>query len=273
MQLPIRDGVQILRNPTNEKSSFIVSFAGTRPSDIYRALALEFAQRNRYPITPALLREIERIAQERDRDFYAEVRARGIAKPLRDLLSAKRKKHVERIASEIVINVADFIDLIHNCQMLGLSHHPKFLSFEPEQRALTDDEREALFSPSDDESQLAAKARSKVQQFFVEREHRAIHMFANASDEWHCFFSSFDDTLLGDDNHWTGGAHLHFVNHVFDPRNLTKKKVWKALDEKRQKLPKVHIRFRDPRDTSDRPEGLLYADPRTARIAEVPPRE
>jgi hypothetical protein len=94
-------------------------------------------------------------------------------------------------------------------------------------------------------------------------------MFAN-SDVWHCFFFSFED-IADNENHWRGGAHIHFVNHAFDPR-LKRKAVWKALDERRHGLPKVHVRFEDPRQ---RPHDgtLLYLDGRTGQHRKIPPIE
>ena len=231
MEIPHRSGVEWFGDPL-ANGSFIVSFADSRPSDIYRELALAFALKNGYELTPALLQTIDRTARARDAEYFGEARARGISKSIRDLLGARRKKDAERIASEVVIDAAQFHDLVLNCQMLGLSHHSKFHSFEPEQRLLTADERAALFAsgetqpPSADQEKVAAK----VRQLFVEREQRSIHMFANSRDEWHCFFFSFDD-IADSGNHWTGGSHVHYVSHVFDPRKLTKKKVWKALDQ------------------------------------------
>jgi hypothetical protein len=270
MEIPRRGGAEWFGDPL-ESGSFITSFSDTRPAEIVLQLALAFVAKNGYELTPELLRLLQQDALKREAEHYAEVRARGVPKGIGELLAAKRKKDVERIADKITIEAADFYDFCINCRLLGLSRHSKFQHFEPEQRLLTDEERAQLLAPAvappapatRDEEKVAAK----VRQLFVEREHRAIHVFAN-SDVWHCFFFSFED-IADDANHWRGGAHIHFVNHVFDPR-LKRKAVWKALDERRHGVPKVHVRFRDPRQAQH--DGtLVYLDGGTGKYRKIAP--
>lgn len=268
MEVPRRGGVEWFGDARND-GTFFAAFGETRPAELYLQLALAFAHKNGYERTPTLLRMLWQNALEREAEFYAQIRARGISKGLRDLLGATRKKDVERIADEIVIEAGEFSDLCVNCHMLGVSRHAKFQHFEPQQRLLTAEERARLIasegkalSPED------AKVVAKLRQLMVEREHRSIHMFAN-SDAWHCFFFTFDDTADGD-NHWRGGAHVHFVDHVFDPR-LKQKTVWKALDERRHSVPKVHIRFHHPQQS--RHDGsLVYLDGSTGTAVRVLPK-
>jgi len=166
---------------------------------------------------------------------------------------------------------SQFHDLVYNCHRLHVSHHAKHLEFAPEERLLSDEERQTLLD-SDDEygSPAERKVASKVRQLIVEREHRSVHMFANSTDEWHCFFMSFKDLASEAGNHWTyGGAHVHFVNHLFDPRTLSKKKVWRSLQDPAYRVPSVHIRYRDPRDAG-RPPSLLYIDEQSGRAKKVP---
>jgi hypothetical protein len=232
---------------------------------------LVFARKNGYALTPELLAMAEREGIKREEEYVAEIRARGIPQGIRDLYGAKRKKDVARIAEGLVITPREFHDLIYNCHRLHLSHHAKHLEFVPEGRVLSDEEKRTLLDSSDDYSLPAElKVASKVRQLLVEREHRSIHIFANSADEWHCFFFSFKDIAVEAGNHWThGGAHVHFVNYVFDPRMLSKKKVWRALQEPTHRVPTVHIRYRDPRDTG-RPSSLLYIDEESGRAKTVP---
>jgi hypothetical protein len=271
MEIPRRGGVEWFGDPL-ESGSFITSFAETRPAEIVLQVALAFAAKNGHEITPELLRLLERDALKREAEYYAEVRARGVSKGISELLAARRRKDVDRIADTVVIEAAEFYDLCINCSSLGLSRHSKFQRFEPEQRRLTDEERARLLAPAGAPPAPATteeeKVAAKVRQLFIEREHRAIHMFAN-SDVWHCFFFSFED-IADKANHWRGGSHVHFVNHVFDPR-LKRKAVWKALDERRHGVPKVHVRFHDRRQ-SDHDGTLVYLDGRTGGYRKIAQR-
>ncbi len=269
-EIPSRSGVQWIGDPMSD-GAFLTSFANTRPRELVREMFLVFARKNGYAITPELLATAEAEAIKREEEYFAEVRARGITQGIRDLLGAQRKKDVARIAAGLVIGSRDFLDLVYNCRRLHLSHHAKHLEFVPEGRVLSDEERQTLLESGDDYSLPAeAKAASKVRQLIVEREHRSIHLFANSTDEWHCFFMSFKDIATETGNHWThGGAHLHFVNHLFDPRMLSKKKVWKSLQEPTYRVPTVHIRYRDPNDRG-RPSSLLYIDEEIGVAKKVP---
>jgi hypothetical protein len=267
MEIPRRGGVEWFGDPL-ASGSFITSFGETRPAEIILEIALAFAAKNGYERTPEVVRLLKDDALKREAEYFAQVRARGVSKGIREMLDAKRKKDVERIADEIVISAEEFYDLCMNCRMLGLSRHSKFQHFEPEQRLLTGDERARLVAPDGDPAgRDEEKVVAKVRQLFVEREHRSIQMFAN-SDVWHCFFFSLED-IADDANHWRGGSHLHFVNHVFDPR-LKRKAVWKALDERRHGLPKVHVRFRDPRQ-SQHDGTLVYLDGGTGQYRKIAP--
>jgi hypothetical protein len=265
-KVPRRGGVEWLEGPTDRE--LIVSFSETRPAEILFALSVRFAQKNGFVVDQATRVELWKSALEREEGFLAPIRARGVPKGLRDLFNAGRKKDVERLASELTLQSQDLMDLHYNCGQLRLSHHSKHMEFVPEQRRLTEDERAAVFAATDTPTSLDAKVAAKVRQGFVEREHRSIHMFANGADEWHCFFLSFHDTQQSD-NHWKqGGGHLHFVNHTFDSRRLTKKKVWRQLDKRKHSLPTVHVRFREPDDLST-PASLILADGHTGRWVEI----
>jgi hypothetical protein len=95
-----------------------------------------------------------------------------------------------------------------------------------------------------------------------------VHIFAH-SEEWHCFFFSFDD-IADDENPWEGGSHVHFVNHVFDPR-VKRKAVWRQLAERRHGVPKVHVRFHDPRQSHH--GTLVYLDGRSPQYRKVSPKK
>lgn len=268
-EIPARSGVQWIGDPLAD-GSFIATFANTRPREVVREMFIVFAQKNGYALTPELLLTAQLEGIRREEEYFAEVRARGISQGLRDLVGAKRKKDAARIADGLVVDAREFHDLVLNCHRLGLSHHSKHLEFAPEERLLSDEERETLLDSGDDNGLPAGrKVAAKVRQLIVEREHRSVHLFANSTDEWHCFFMSFKDISTEAGNHWREGAHLHFVNHVFDPRMLSKKKVWRALQERVHRIPTVHVRYRDPREPG-RPPSLLYVDEESGRAKRVP---
>ena len=146
MEIPRRGGVEWFGDPL-ESGSFIGSFGETRLAEIVLQIALACVAKNGYELTPELLHLLKRDALKREAEHYAEVRARGVPKGISELLAAKRKKDVERIADEITIEAADFSDFFVNCRLLGLSRHSKFQHFEPEQRLLTDEERARLLAP------------------------------------------------------------------------------------------------------------------------------
>jgi len=272
VEIPRFPGVGWVGDPLAGDNSFMVTSADTRPFHIYRDMALLTLQKNGHQITPEVLRVVEQFALEKEREFYAPIRARGVPQVFKDLFAASRKKDLERVASTAIVAKQDLADLVLNCGQVGLSHHSKHVTFVPEERELSDADREVLFAAGDRAgSPNEEKAFAKVRQLIVERKHRAIHLFANSGDVWHCLFLTFEDIADDAGNHWReGGQHLHLVNHVFDPKRLTKKKVWKGLQERQHSVPSLHVRFREERTTE--PESLVYIDGRSGRVKKVPVR-
>jgi hypothetical protein len=276
-EIPRWPGLNFVGDPLAGDRTLFTASADTRPREMYRDLMLLFFQKNGCEVTPELVREAERRGQEHEDKVLAEFRARGVPTGFRDLFGAKRKKDVERVAKDLVVEKGDLPDLKYNCHRLGLSHHSKHLEWTPEALYLTDEERDALFAMAGESPTSPDEVRvvRKVRESFVEREHRSIHMFANASDEWHCVFLSFEDTADHSGNHWRAGAHVHFVNHTFDPRRLTKKKVWRALQERKYTgMPALHIRFHDENDpgAARLTHPLMYVDGHTGRSKQIAPR-
>lgn len=268
VRIPPRGGVSWVGDPL-ENGSFIVSHAGTRPSEVVAELMFQTARKNGVAITPDLVDEIRARALDHERSFVGGIRARGIAGTLRKLLQAKRKRDAVRIAKLLMLTPQDMVDLIYNCGDLGLSHHPKHLEFVPDQRELSDADRAALTGAAAGDEPARAKAVAKVHQYFEEREHRSVHMFADSGERWHCFFQTFRDAG-GDpssgDHHWKCGAHLHYVSHVFDSK-LTKERVWVALDHRKHSLPSEHVRFREPDDGRGRQR--IYLDPMAQKAVKL----
>jgi hypothetical protein len=180
---------------------------------------------------------------------------------------------VRKALREIVLSERDLHDFMCNCGMVGLSHWDKFLEFVPEQRRPDDEDRRALTELPRD-SPEHAEAWKKLEQLYIERENRSVHLFADSRERWHCFFMTFRDVAgdpESDENHWQHGAHLHYLGHLSDER-LTKEAAWKQLDERHHQLPTEHVRFRVE---GARPMRLnTFVDPRTGLAAvrdRVPP--
>ena len=274
-ELPRFRGLHFVDDPLATGRTHVVSSADTRYGDMCRDLALEFARKNGWEITPEVVREAELFGQRKEAAFLAEVRARGVPQGIQEILAARRKKDIERIAREIVVAKFDLRDLVYNCHRLGLSHHDQHREWTSPPLELSDEEREVLFAMGDaPTTPQEENVATKVRQFFVEREHRSVHMFAGGDDVWHCVFLSFRDIADHSGNHWREGAHVHFVNHIFDPRHLTKKKVWRDLQERDYSVPTLHIRYKGGAgaDQTAGTHPLLYVDGRTGRSKQISQR-
>jgi hypothetical protein len=182
------------------------------------------------------------------------------------LLTAHQKKELAPIARDLVVGHDTFADLKFTCKLLGLSHRVTHYEWVTEGKELSDDDRERLFS---DESQAVA---GKVRQMFEAREHRSVHMFTSAdARRWHCFFLTYRD--VGGDptsgkHHWDAGAHVHFVNYLFNPQKITRAGVLNCLGERDHKLPNLHLRYDTQREREDTGERI-YVDSGTGRATKV----
>jgi hypothetical protein len=267
MRIPARGGVEWYGDPLADGGgAHIVSFSETRPFEIYRELMLVQALMHGAEDTPDLRLAIELRALDQERREIAETRARGIAAPLRALLGAKKKRELELLARDILVEHGDFYDLTRNCGLLGLSRHTEHHNWAPKERSLSEEERASLFDKPE------PKVVGKVRQLLEEREHRSVHMFTSANgSRWHCFYLTFKDVAGSPstgEHHWRGGSHVHFVNYLFNPKKLTRRVVLDALAEREHSINGIHIRYEDLRRRPDTGERI-YVDPGTGRAAKV----
>ncbi len=269
-EIPRRGGVTVLAGPSKGQA-MMMTYADTSPAEMRAEMLWLAAQMRGQKLTPELREAIERDALEYEAQEARAIKARGVAKDLRKLFRAERKKLALRIARTMVLSGEDLYDLICNCGDLGLSHHPKHLEFVPEERRLTPEDDAAFYNLNGGRTpESLAKAMSRLEQIFEEREHRSVHLFADSRDRWHCFFLTFRD-IAGDpvsgEHHWSQGSHVHYISHLFDPR-ISKQAVWEAVDERRHNLPAEHVRFRDS-DLPPDPGFRVVANPQLGRGTKV----
>jgi hypothetical protein len=131
---------------------------------------------------------------------------------LRDL-----KKHC-RDATVYQRDLADFIWWCRSspdAPFLHSSHHRQFV---PEHLTLSDADLAALATNGVGRFKPAAqKAANKVYATFDERRMLSGHLFWNERS-WHFFYFDNRDRA-SHRNHWTGGPHIHLINHLWQDRS------------------------------------------------------
>src|SRR5579864_4083257 len=92
-------------------------------------------ERAGYPITPDVERELVIRAKQKEAEFIADRRTRGIPAGLAELLNAKRKKLARAIAQKLVLASEDFALLVFNHAALGFTHSLKSREHVPDHLA------------------------------------------------------------------------------------------------------------------------------------------
>jgi hypothetical protein len=167
-------------------------------------------------------------------------------KSLIKLFTLRTKKELEAHAGDVVVHSADFASFIMACDAGAMPWDhlicvnefvPKHLILNERDRASFDDVTPGPHTKG------TQKATNKIFQLFEERRHLVGHIFYNADlSDWHfVYFDQRDQEE--DDNHWTHGPHIHFVN-VLWPR-LDPQKLWENFCTKSE-LPggALHIRYK-----------------------------
>jgi hypothetical protein len=181
----------------------------------------------------------------------------GIPDNLKNLLAMSRKADIEKLCKRLTISQWDLFLLIHNCSQLKIRHRSKFPEFVPPHLEITDNDRSRL------KEGVGAAFAKKLTSLMRERRNICVHLFERGL-EWHCFYFSYRD-IETDGNHWSQGAHLHYLSYLWP--NITKDKIWKAFDTRVTKLPgDLHIRF-EPFSYS--PDSGLKGPDSAERLAEI----
>lgn len=211
-------------------------------ADLQLEVAKERLRQEGLENLPGMARAIELKRAQLVDEWEAEVRSRGVALHIQQLLGAPSKGDAIRIAASIAITHAELADFVSNAHaQLGYRHRMKFKEFRPDHHgAFSDQISQALQSakPGVAPPEMV-KAMRKVHALFEERKRVHIHMFEKGA-KWHAFFFDFND--LTDPKK---GPHVHYVSHRW--ADLTREIVWDAFDERIQSIPRgVHIRYVEP---------------------------
>jgi len=110
-------------------------------------------------------------------------------------------------------------------------------------------DKELDSTQSKDEHKLHVKFFRKVDQSFFERKIVIFHLFIDltAKDKnnllykWHLITFSENDTDVLENNHWSEGQHIHFINYLWpncDPQKLMN-------DFPKTPTKSIHIRYSD----------------------------
>lgn len=164
------------------------------------------------------------------------------------LFTFDKKRELEKYCKDLVINADDFVNFIIACEagLVGFAHQIHYRDFSPEHLAPTDEDLAALSSnPVGPLQPAAQRFVRKISQIFVERKYLVGHIFyVSDLSQWH-FFQFDQRDLEGErDNHWKGGAHIHFLNWLWP--NYDAKTVWENFASGRDKLSgSLHVRYYD----------------------------
>lgn len=163
-------------------------------------------------------------------------RGYGVPANLVRLLQAPSKRGVERIAGEITVSGPDLGLLAFNAKILGYRHRFKERRFMPEHLIAAFDEVGDALEKESRGSPKLIRALGKVPEMVRQRKHLFSHMFEKGA-KWHCFFFDFNDWREHGDT-----PHIHYVDHHWG-KPLDRDVVWNALDEPRNSLPRLHLKF------------------------------
>ncbi len=194
-------------------------------------------------ITPMVEADLELGRREFRKKILGDIRGRGVARHLSDLIRAASKKEAKRIIREVVVTQQEFVDLMFNCGDLRLAHRKKHRQFIPDHLKLSDEDRDAFFGNGvGTMSQGAQRVLRKVRSTFAERRCLSVHLFEGVG-VWHCFWLTYEDARPDRRNHWRAGPHVHYLSHLFSRQ--TPDEVWSSFDARSVPISGEHIRFVD----------------------------
>jgi hypothetical protein len=174
-------------------------------------------------------------------------------------MALPKKQDVKRLCRTAVIRQSDFADLVMACKTgrMHWNHRAYHRNFTPPHLHPSKDDLAALagngvgrFLPP------AQKAANKIFAIFEERRMLSGHMFySDDLSDWSFFY--FDQRDLAEHgNHWRGGSHIHFINHLWPGRAA--EAIWKEFCHGNPDMRgAMHVRFdrRYPRDLANEDSG------------------
>lgn len=155
------------------------------------------------------------------------------------------KKELKKYCKSLTIHFDDFINLIGLCETfnIGMKHRIYQKDIIPEDVDITKDDIEEIVKDSSTEATKRSKKFSrKAFQFFDVRRYLVAHVFylPPGTKYWHFFY--FDQRDLNEtNNHWSFGAHIHFINYLWT--EYTSKGIWEEFMSDKPKFKNaLHIR-------------------------------
>lgn len=174
-------------------------------------------------------KEVEQQKRKHERLIYKF----GLSKNIKTLIGSKTKKEAEHLGKLMTIKENDLFLATHNSAQVGFLCKSKFQEFIPEHLSVTHEDFEGTGARE-------RKGFKKAFSLFNERKLVQVHLFEK-EDLWHCFYFAYNDIEDTNDNHWKMGAHIHYVSHLWS--NLKPIDIWNAFDDRKQKIPGIHIKF------------------------------
>ncbi len=194
-------------------------------------------------ITDEILDLVLHKVRVRSAQWADEARKRGVPACIRTLFEAQKKGDAIRLAKGMTITSSDFSDLIENCTAEGWIHTVQKFEAVPEHLRIDPGEAESLSVHGPGRlAGTAAKAFRKIKATFEHRTRRVAHLFERG-DAWHCLYFTYRDLEAGESNHWSGGAHVHYLSCLWV--KMTKDELRRTLSERRIPVSGVHIAFSD----------------------------
>lgn len=151
------------------------------------------------------------------------------------LFSLKQKRDVENYLKTITITLDDFSRTVYSCHLINYSHEIKKFELIPDVLKTKTPDLPKLFSEG-----KTKQAVGILNGVFEQRRIGAAHLLENRG-AWHIFYFNQRDMAETNSNHWTFGAHVHFVNYLWS--NLKKETVWGNLGQKNHPSYGEHVRF------------------------------
>jgi hypothetical protein len=168
-----------------------------------------------------------------------------------EILCSADKKELTAKCKRIEIQKTDFTDFILLCKsgLCHLEHRMEFFDFVPEDVQTREEDWDVLNAPPSELNLMESKkSLRRLFKMHGMRKYIVGHLFIESdkthNPEWHFIFFEINE-LKDRNNHWSEGAHVHLVNHLFPSINV--QDVWSDfIKNKKTPSSKLHIRFNDP---------------------------
>ncbi len=147
---------------------------------------------------------------------------------LSELFAISKKKEAVKLCKELVLDYLDVSTMIAGCGSLGYNYIPRFF----------DSNVDHIWEKAIKQERTADNFRKTFNQLAQESKRKCFHLFVSEeSHSWHMLF--WDTTEHAGDSRFIGGAHIHFVNHLW---GLNLVEVVSALPDRPAKS--AHIKTR-----------------------------